>query len=494
MPGVNRFVRAGIGKKEILAVATEEISVGDAMALARQKKYQAAIDMCDRILEIMPENATAICVRENCRWQFNADPEECIANTRRAFDIAPDSPVVRFYLSLILVSNGQIEEAQKLLLEAMELSPDNPKYFFELAENMRFKDENEIVTGMVKAYKNNKWEKEQKVAAGFALAKIFDDLGQAERAIKYCLEANALADRKFDVPEQERQMRDLVNLAAKGLQNLPDSKLTTETPIFIIGMPRSGTTLVETILSRHPEVFAAGELSVIPAVQGTLMKWLKEEKEFAGGWYTALEHIPTDILRQNGEMVLKIVQARAKERYSKYTDKLPANALYLALISRLFPKARIVYVRRHPLDCGISNFFKRFVSINFSYQLDWIGGYYRNLADTVKITRKMIDNPVLDLSYEQLVANPEPHVRRLVDFVGLEWNDACLSPEQSDRATVMTASRWQVRQPIYASSTNRWKRYEPWIGPMIEAMGGMEWIEAQVEEASGAVTKGVSQS
>ncbi len=461
----------------------EPISVGDAMALMRERKFKAAVEMCDRILEIMPENATAICVREHCRWQDNVDPEECIANTRRAFDIAPDSPLVRYYLALILVSNGRIEEAQKLLLEAMELSPDNPRYFFELAENMRFSEESEIVTAMVKAFEHNEWVKEQKVAAGFALAKIFDDLGQAERAMNYCLEANALEGREFDVAEQERQMADLRDLAKRGLRELPDSGLSTEMPIFIVGMPRSGTTLVETILSRHPEVFAAGELPVIPEVQATIGNWLKKALKFEGGRYTGLEKVPQHVFRQNGETVLKIVERRTKDKFTKFTDKMPNNALNLTLISQIFPKARIVYMRRHPLDCGISNFFKRFVSINFSYQQDWIGAYYRNLADTVEISRQMIDNPVLDLSYDQLVTDPEPHVRRLLEFIGLEWNDACLSPEQSDRATVMTASRWQVRQPIYTGSTNRWKRYEPWIGPMIEAMGGMEWIEAQVEEA-----------
>ncbi|HHG89616.1 MAG TPA: sulfotransferase family protein [Devosia sp.] len=461
----------------------EPISVGDAMALMRERKYKAAVEMCDRVLELMPENATAICVREHCRWQDNVDPEECIANTRRALDIAPDSPLVRYYLSLILVSNGRIEEAQKLLLEAMELSPEHPRYFFELAENMRFTEENEAVTGMVRAYEENDWTKEQKTAAGFALAKIFDDLGQAERAMNYCMAANALEGRKFDVAEQERQMADLRELAKRGMGNIPDSGLSTEVPIFIVGMPRSGTTLVETILSRHPQVFAAGELPVIPEVQAAIGNWLSKALKFEGGRYTGLEKVPGHVFRQNGEAVLKIVQNRANKEYRKFTDKLPSNALNIALISRLFPNARIVYVRRHPLDCGISNFFKRFVSIDFSYRLDWIGAYYRNLVDTVSICRRMIGNPVLDLSYEQLVMNPEPHVRRLVDFVGLEWNDACLSPEQSDRATVMTASRWQVRQPIYTGSTNRWKRYEPWIGPMIEAMGGMEWIEARVEEA-----------
>ncbi len=222
------------------------------------------------------------------------------------------------------------------------------------------------------------------------------------------------------------------------------------------------------------------------------MNWLHQDKGFKGGRYTALENVPADIWRQNGETVLKIVQRRTVEKFTKYTDKLPGNALNLLLISRLFPKARIIYVRRHPLDCCISNFFKRFVTLDFSYQQDWLGGYYRNLVDTVKISRQMINNPVLDLSYEQLVADPEPLIRRLVEFSGLEWNDACLSPEQSDRKTVMTASRWQVRQPIYTAATNRWKRYEPWIGPMIEAMGGMEWIEAQFEEGQSASRGGAT--
>jgi hypothetical protein len=137
-------------------------------------------------------------------------------------------------------------------------------------------------------------------------------------------------------------------------------------------------------------------------------------------------------------------------------------------------------VRRHPLDTGVSNFFQRFsAGQGFSTRLDWIGVRSRQVADSMAIWKTALDMPILGIQYEKLVTHPETEARRLVAFAGLDWTDACLRPEQAGRS-VLTASQWQVRQPINTHSIGRWRRYEQWLAPMIEAMGGHAWIDAQM--------------
>ena len=186
-----------------------------------------------------------------------------------------------------------------------------------------------------------------------------------------------------------------------------------------------------------------------------------------------------DWLRAKAEIWMQHVTGRAKGPFKVVTDKLPENAIRLGLIKRLLPKARVVHVRRHPLDTGVSNFFQRFSSgQGFSTRLDWIGTRTRQVADSMEIWKRALDLPILDISYEKLVADPDTEARRLVAFAGLEWNDACLTPEKANRS-VLTASQWQVRQPINAASVARWTRYEPWLPPVIDAMGGMAWVEKE---------------
>jgi len=463
-----------------------EISVGQALELMQQSRYTDAVEMCEDILAQMPGNATAICIRETARWSRGDDPDACIANLETALEIAPESHVVRTYLARILISNGRTERARHLLEEAILAKPEALQPFLDLVDITRFEHETALLRRMRETHATPGMRNDRKEMLGFALAKAYDDIGDAETAMGFAMDANRLARRTFNASAHRRRVDNLKELAERGLVGVPDSGYTGTGPIFIVGMPRSGTTLVETILSRHPHVYVAGELSITGAVETKIVNWLRENRGVEPGPYTYLEHVPGEVWRQNAEKIMEIMRRRAGRDFAAYTDKLPENARRLPLISRLFPNAPIVYVRRHPLDTCISNYFKRFTNLSFAFRQDWLGAYYRDLTDSVEIARRIIPNPVLDLSYELLVADPEAQTRRLVEFTGLGWDDACLRPEQSDRATVMTASRWQVRQPIYTTSTARWRRYEPWIGEMIEAMGGMEWVDAQVAEAQHA--------
>jgi len=240
----------------------------------------------------------------------------------------------------------------------------------------------------------------------------------------------------------------------------------SELPVFIVGMPRSGTTLVEQILASHPMVHGAGELDYMRRIMQTLPERLGVQRpipECAANIDTALaeriaeEHLQH--LREHSASALRI------------TDKTPSNFLRLGLIALLFPKARIIHCQRDPLDTCLSCYFLRFGQGQaFAYDLDDLGRYYRDCARLMEHWRRVLPSPLLEVPYEALVADQEGWSRRLIAFLGLDWDDRCLAFYRSERQ-VKTASVWQVRQPVYASSIGRWRRYAKHLGPLFAALG-----------------------
>lgn len=467
------------------------ISVADAMEAMNAHRYKQAIEICDEILEQMPDNATAICVREHCMWRRGADPKACLAGLQRALDLAPSSPLVRTYMAQILTSAGELEQARNLLNEALDTDPENVNAFHELAEITKFTEETELLRRMGALHDKGGLPPEHMEVLGFGLAKAYADIKQPDLAMRYVTAANLVAKRDFDMPKLVARRADLEEYADSVMPTKPDASDATvaDGPIFIVGMPRSGTTLVETILSRHPDVHAAGEMGTMMAIELQVNKWLREQRGIDLGPHTMLDEVPPDVWTQNAARVGEIAQRQTDRKFRWFTDKMPDNTRRLPLIGRVFPGARIIYVRRHPLDCCLSCLFKRFVTLPYAFQQDWLGKVYRDMTETMTLSRKLIPNPVLDLSYEALVADPDNQVRRLINFVGLNWRDEFLSPEKSERSTVMTASRWQVRQPMYRTATARWEPYAPFLTEMIDAMGGMGWIESEVAEAALATLK-----
>jgi hypothetical protein len=234
-------------------------------------------------------------------------------------------------------------------------------------------------------------------------------------------------------------------------------------PIFVVGMPRSGTTLTEQIISSHPDVFGAGELFDLL----DLLKNKSGEKAFP----ESLRGITPAQLRELGRKYAGGLQARDRKA-RKITDKMPANFGNIGLIHLILPGAKIVHVSRHPLDTSISCFTRLFAhNQNQSYDLYEQGRYYRAYKRMMDHWRDVLPpGSFYDVRYETLVENTEEEARKLVDFCGLSWDDACLAFHKNER-TVRTASLAQVRQPIYKSSLARWKKNEKYLGPLTEGLG-----------------------
>jgi tetratricopeptide (TPR) repeat protein len=444
-----------------------------------------ARDAAARVLTRYPGNLSAVVCHAMANWKAEGDIALSLEEMRRAAAAAPNVASIRHNLGTLLMSNGEIDAATAEFREAMRIKPDDTVAFQSVVQNIKFTEETDLVREMVALHARGVLDKARREYLAFGLAKVFDDLNMPERAMAYAMEANALVGRPFDLAGEEAALAELRELGRlDAFRRSRGGGHPSRALLLIVGMPRAGTTLVETILARHPDVLPLGESGQFPNVERSA----RQRRGHGGG---VLRHelalsLDKDWLAAQAEEMVRGWTARAAGGpLSIVTDKLPENAVRLGLVSRLFPHARVVHVRRHPLDVGVSNFFQRFSDgQGFSNRLDWIGRRTRQTADSMAIWKRALDLPALDVSYERLVAEPETEARRIAEFAGLEWTDAMLAPDRDNRP-VHTASVWQVRQPIYTTAVARWRRYEPWLGPMIEAMGGMAWVEQEAAAISG---------
>jgi len=236
--------------------------------------------------------------------------------------------------------------------------------------------------------------------------------------------------------------------------------------VFIVGVPRSGTTLVEQILASHPMVYGADELSTLSELAETLAELPGTTKGFP--WVAS--DLGRDSAARLGQAYLDHL-ASLDSSSARVTDKMPANYFHLGLIAAILPGARIIHCRRDPMDTCFSNFIQFFGDHHYySYSLEHIGVYYREYARIMDHWRRVLPLSMHEVFYEDMVEDPERQTRALLDHLDLPWDDACLEFHQTRRA-VRTASHWQVRQPIYRTSRQRWRRYEPHLRELAAAIG-----------------------
>lgn len=307
----------------------------------------------------------------------------------------------------------------------------------------------------------------------FILGYVLDRDGATDAAFKHFCRGNALRrslfQRKgtaYDAEAHSRWVDRLIEFVSsdwfKGTEGLG---LASEVPIFIVGMPRSGSTLVEQILSGHSQVAAAGELKTVNRIVAGLPAKLGSPH----GYPECLAALDAARARELADGYLAELRRHGPSAV-RMTDKMLDNYLYLGLLAVLFPRARVIHCRREPLDVCLSCFFQYFKGLSFSWDLDDLGRHDRDYERLMAHWRAVLPLPVFEVTYEELVADLEAVSRRLVAFCGLEWEANCLRFQENERV-VRTMSRVQVRQPIYQSSVGRWRRYAAHLAPLMRALG-----------------------
>ena len=328
-----------------------------------------------------------------------------------------------------------------------------------LAANRKFTpNEGPLIARMAAALERPNLTPRDRQTLCFALGKAYDDVGNYEAAMRNFEAGNRLRARSGGV-DRERLVRtvdQLIEATPPGYRaRQSDPGMEDATPILIVGMPRSGSPLTEQILSSHPEVAAGGELEF----------WGLRYASGADVWSLASTAEATRRLAADYLARLRETSPGAM----RVTDKALGNFMLLGVIHRVFPNATLVHCRRDPIDTALSIFTTQFdTNLDFAASRGDLVFYYRQYQRFMAHWREVLPpDRFVEVDYEALVADPEPHARRLVAACGLEWNDACFAPHLNTRA-IKTASLWQARQPIYRTSVERWRHYEPWLGELRE--------------------------
>ena len=394
--------------------------------------------------------------------------EEALTAFRDAITIDPNLSDAHCHFGTALMEIGELESAAASFRRAIEIDVENTKAFHSLAIIRKYTARDEDVALLENASTHTDSAATTRALIDFGLGKVYDDLGEYDLAFKHIARGNALRRQTLDfsIETETRVFERLRRVFDQDyIDRFKNAGVAGDGIVFILGMPRSGTSLVEQILASHPSVHGAGELMDLHlAVQRTLASVREDrfEERFC--------HATAEDLAAIGQSYLSGVQAKAPEARI-ITDKLPANFLYAGLIPLILPGAKIVHCRRNPVDNCLSLFMNVFITgQHFSYDQTDLGQYYRLYLDLMKHWDTLLPGRIHDIAYEDLIAAPEKITLGMLGYCGLEWSDACLAFHKT-RRTVKTASVAQVREPIYTNSVRAWRRYEHHLQPLLSALG-----------------------
>jgi tetratricopeptide (TPR) repeat protein len=395
-------------------------------------------------------------------------PGEAVVAFRRALRLKPDHAEAHVRLGVVLQEIGQLDAAKTSYRRALELAPDYPAALGLLAQLDREPLDRPTLERLEARLASGKYSAIDRQHLHFALAQRYDQIQELGPAFDHLVEGNRLkrAETRYDPEAESRRFRKIMRtfdrdfFARHGTPGNP-----SPLPIFVVGMPRSGTTLLEQILASHSHVHGAGEIGTLGNVaRSTLKAAISKNGDRAARALApeALQEVARDYLTQ--------VRALAPHA-TRVVDKMLTNFAYVGLIKLMLPNAHVIHARRHPLDTCLSIFRKLFAAgLTFSYDLGELGAYYVLYARLMRHWHEVLPGFVLDVQYEALIEDQRGMTERILAHCGLDWEDSCLQFHETQRA-VRTASLSQVRQPIYRSSAGVWKRYGERLRPLIDALG-----------------------
>jgi tetratricopeptide (TPR) repeat protein len=378
------------------------------------------------------------------------------------------------------MENGDMQGAEKDFRHTLDLDDANMGAKLALVQVKKVKPDSPEMQALLDERNNIAVMPERKaISLHFALGKAFEDTKQFDEAFAHYQAGCELKRKHIDYNADDtdltgKNIRDFFTkeridaLRTDVSSDALESQVCqSELPIFVLGMPRSGTTLTETIIASHPQVFGAGELHDIVQVCA------RSYGDDGLGYPFNLQNITQAQLKAMGKEYIERLQKRAPES-KRITDKMPANFNFLGLIHLILPNAKIVHVKRDPVDTCLSCYTRLFnKSQHQSYDLTEIGRYYQNYAKMMRHWQQVLPaNAFYEIQYEDLVADQEGQAKALLAYCGLEWDVACMDFHKTER-NVRTASVTQVRQPIYKTSVQKWRHYEQHLGPLLDALGDL---------------------
>jgi len=437
--------------------------------LRKLARPNEAIASYDRAIALNPGHAEAynnrgVVLQDLKRY------DEALASYDQAIALKPGYVEAINNRGIVLASKGDMAAAEEMFVKASSLRPEFPDPLFNLANIRTYSSPDHPEIANIKALLlRSDISPETEEHLHFSLGKIYDDCGHYEEAFEHFRKANEIRNRQvaYDAALVEKMTEATIATFTRDfLASQRPFSSQSRRPLFIVGMPRSGTTLLASILSNHPAIGTAGELSTLGDFALQLPELAKGNEPYPAAVRTMTADIAQHITSGYEARLCRDFPATV----AYIIDKNPLNFRYIGFISMLFPEARILHCTRQPAATCLSNYFQRFpLHLDYSFDLRNIGHFYREYARLMDHWRQIPSLKLIDVSYEEMILNTEKVARTVLDFLGLEWDARCLSPH-TNKYPVETASHWQVRQPIYQKSLANWRHYEKHLGPLAEML------------------------
>jgi tetratricopeptide (TPR) repeat protein len=443
--------------------------------LLRQARPAAALPEVERLLRTEPRNPNYRSLQAAILAGVG-EYERAIAIYTGILQEYPNQAKIWLSYGHALKTAGQGAEGIRAYQKTIELAPGLGEAWWSLANLKTFRFAPEDLSRMRKQLARADLSNDDRFHFHFALGKALEDSKDYGASFEHYRQGNAL--RRTEIHYDPSQTREHVGRAKQlftreffaeraGYGNpAPD-------PIFIVGLPRAGSTLLEQILASHSRVEGTMELPDIPALAHTTARTVAGERRNgdAPRYPEALRQLTPEQVRAFGEKYLAGTRIQRKTAAPFFIDKMPNNFLHVGLIHLILPRARIIDARRHPLGCCFSGFKQHFArGQNFTYDLAEIGAYYRDYVELMEHFDRVLPGRVHRVLYERMIDDTEAEVRRLLDYCGLDYEPECLRFYENERA-VRTASSEQVRSPIYRGGVDQWRHFEPWLDPLKSALG-----------------------
>ncbi len=445
--------------------------------LQEEHKLAGALAAAEQALAISDTDPRTLSLMGRVRREMG-QTADAIGWFRRAFALEPTSVELLNQIGVSHMELGEMAEARACFEQAIEIAPDSLRVYTNLANAKRFtKGEPHYEQFLAAAGAIDRLSDHDKIGVYYALGKVHDDVGEPNKAMEAFIAGarRKRAELNYNKPATLYlfdRIREVFTKDALDAKRASIKAADTHAPIFILGMPRSGSTLTEQIISSHSQVFGAGEIRALnQSLTETITRDFSESVRFPEVFrFLSQSHVDAivsgylrDVPNWNGQT-------------PRFTDKMLTNFFYVGLINLIMPHAKIIHIRRNPVDNCISCFTRLFrEDLPYSYDFDDLADYYAKYAELMAHWRAVLPAGAFhELKYEDLVADTEGRARELLDFVGLPWEDRCLAFYETKRP-VKTASISQVREPIYTRSVARWKKYGDAVQPLVDRLAALDY-------------------
>jgi tetratricopeptide (TPR) repeat protein len=437
------------------------------LVYTKLEQYDKGIQHLEKAISLKPSHAQSHANLVVCLISTDQH-KEAMACAKKAVRLDPKNPHLYDSIGCALAEMGQLSEAVPYFEKAMALDNTLGTTFLNYSYIKKFSEKDKPFIDKVEEQLKTGLPAKQRANFHFTLGKAYNDCREYDKAFTHYRQANMLAKTQRPEPLDYKHYLKLQKkvFTKECLNTAQEIGNSSNIPVFIVGMPRSGTSLIEQIMSRHSSISGAGELDTIHEIADQVGV-VQDHKNYVDDW---LKHLNKTDLTNDADKYLKVLQ-KDNQDSPHITDKLPENYLYLGYIHLLFPNAKIIHATRNPLDTCLSCYFQPFAQIHWSYDLKWIEQRYRFYRQVMEYWKSVLPaDSIMEVSYESLIENQEAESRRLIAHCGLDWEEGCLD-HNNDKRVVATASLWQVRQPIYKSSVKRWMNYTPHIAELAKGLG-----------------------